>query len=168
MTLKTKTLDLHRISTQAVENNHTLWITGIGGPSLALLTTMPLRDPEPVRVLLIGDPKAQERPRLSHRGTHRTARAKANQEAVALAIKAASRWTKPRADLNFGARMLFDCPTNQRKDLDNMVKLVLDAATGILWADDQQVTELAARARRGMGEHMGQSVLYFYSVGERS
>lgn len=39
--------------------------------------------------------------------------------------------------------------TRQRKDIDNLVKSIFDACNQIVWADDQQVTELHATLSRG-------------------
>lgn len=40
-------------------------------------------------------------------------------------------------------------PHTQRPDLDNVVKAIKDAATGIIWLDDTQVCELDARKEFG-------------------
>lgn len=45
----------------------------------------------------------------------------------------------------FGVRMDFHVTNRQRRDVDNYVKLVLDALTGLAWVDDSQVTEIAAK-----------------------
>lgn len=47
---------------------------------------------------------------------------------------------------NVALGCVFFRPTLQRVDVDNMVKHVSDAATGVLWADDSQVTCVFARA----------------------
>ena len=40
----------------------------------------------------------------------------------------------------------FKTPTNRRYgDIDNLIKAVLDACTGILWKDDSQIFELTAQ-----------------------
>lgn len=39
-------------------------------------------------------------------------------------------------------------PDARRRDLDNALKLLLDAATGLLWTDDSQIEEL--RIRKGV------------------
>lgn len=48
----------------------------------------------------------------------------------------------------FGADMTFYVATNQRRDIDNYVKLVFDGLNGVAWVDDSQVTELTARVVR--------------------
>ena len=44
-----------------------------------------------------------------------------------------------------GVELAFFQGTRARKDIDNMVKLVLDALNGVAWADDVQVSVLLAR-----------------------
>lgn len=46
---------------------------------------------------------------------------------------------------NVALGCVFFRPSRQRIDVDNMVKHVADAATGVLWADDSQVTTVYAR-----------------------
>ena len=45
----------------------------------------------------------------------------------------------------FGVRCLFAQKNSQRRDIDNMLKLVLDACNKLVWADDTQVTEIMAQ-----------------------
>jgi endogenous inhibitor of DNA gyrase (YacG/DUF329 family) len=54
----------------------------------------------------------------------------------------------PDADSAFGVRVFFFTKSHQRRDLDNMLKLVCDACTGIVWKDDSQVIEVYARCYR--------------------
>lgn len=48
-------------------------------------------------------------------------------------------------------RLVFACvfvrPDHHRVDVDNLLKLVLDAANGVLWRDDSQITDIAASLR---------------------
>lgn len=45
----------------------------------------------------------------------------------------------------FGLTAIFFCGTRQRRDVDNMVKLICDGLNGVLWVDDNQVVEVSAR-----------------------
>jgi len=46
---------------------------------------------------------------------------------------------------SFGVVALFFAASRQRRDVDNMVKLVLDGLNKVAWADDDQVREISAR-----------------------
>jgi Holliday junction resolvase RusA-like endonuclease len=50
--------------------------------------------------------------------------------------------------------VLFPCDykATERPDLDNLVKSIIDAATGVIYPDDGQVTRICAYKRRGGGE----------------
>ena len=47
--------------------------------------------------------------------------------------------------------LYFHCKS-QTADLDNLVKLVLDAAQGFLWENDKQVCRIVAEVERGSSE----------------
>lgn len=53
--------------------------------------------------------------------------------------------SEPDADSSYGVRVAFARATRQRTDVDNVLKTVLDAATGIVWRDDSQVLEATIR-----------------------
>jgi len=48
---------------------------------------------------------------------------------------------------SYGIRCLFVLSTRQRRDIDNMTKLVMDACSGLIWEDDTQVNEAIAQKR---------------------
>lgn len=51
-----------------------------------------------------------------------------------------------RVDVNFFSK------SNRRRDIDNLIKLVLDALIGIVYKDDSQVVEIHAVMARGSSE----------------
>ena len=51
-------------------------------------------------------------------------------------FKMPNSWNQTKRNANF------DKPAQNRKDLDNLVKLVLDACNGIVYDDDHNVTEI--------------------------
>lgn len=67
----------------------------------------------------------------------------------------------PDATNNFGVFIGFFCESGHRRDLDNMVKLVLDALNGIAWADDMQVTEISAKLQRWQADPRTEVVVYY-------
>lgn len=64
---------------------------------------------------------------------------------IQVCIKQAAPSLFPDNGSGFGVRCLFIAKTRQRRDIDNMIKLICDAANGMIWEDDRQVVELFAR-----------------------
>ncbi len=58
--------------------------------------------------------------------------------------KAVKGWTLDHIS-NFGVFAVFYPGTRQRRDVDNMMKLVLDAFNKVIWLDDMQVAEISGR-----------------------
>lgn len=53
-----------------------------------------------------------------------------------------------------------ELPHTKRPDLDNLCKAILDAANGILWADDTQVAELEASKCYGTAGERAHILVY--------
>ena len=66
-----------------------------------------------------------------------------------IALIAKAHGARPTADLDFRVTMTFRLGSWQRRDIDNLMKLVLDALTGVVWADDSQVRSVTATLERG-------------------
>ena len=99
-----------------------------------------------------GDPVSKARPRVTKSGaTYTPERTRRAEAALAALVKDSYPGMSPRGDVCFGLEAVFYCATWQRRDVDNMVKLVADALTGVIWDDDSQVSEVAARTVRGVG-----------------
>lgn len=107
-----------------------------------------------VLVTITGAPVPKGRPRLKwtkYGGVAYTPeKTRAAEEFIAWQIRAAHRELIPDDESAFGVRALFHCRTRERRDVDNLAKLVLDACTGIVWQDDRQVSELHCRVYRGV------------------
>lgn len=86
-----------------------------------------------------GPPKSKARARQGRNGGF-YAPDKAAQEATAWAIKIGLNGQRYTGSVVVGC--LFFRPNLQRIDVDNMMKHVLDAATGVAWNDDSQVVGL--------------------------
>lgn len=69
-----------------------------------------------------------------------------------------------RADISFGVFAAFFCATNQRRDVDNMLKLVLDGLNKVAWADDSQVLEVSGRIVRNVPKDQARSEILVYKV----
>ena len=65
----------------------------------------------------------------------------------------------------FKIEAFFSQSSFQRRDLDNMIKLVSDACNQLVWVDDAQVVEIAARLSRGQAA--GYSEITITRVGEQ-
>ncbi len=95
------------------------------------------------------EPVSKQRPRAAttSRGQHfyTPAQTAENEFITQLAIKQAAPELFPDDAAAFGVRMQFFSGTRQRRDIDNMAKLIMDACTGIAWKDDSQVHEMHLR-----------------------
>lgn len=96
-------------------------------------------------LVLAGDPMSKARSRFSRTGKSYT---------PASVKEAEARWQRRLAPIrpymgNVAVSCIFVRADNQRIDVDNMVKLVMDACTAAkVWDDDSQVTALAAVEER--------------------
>lgn len=109
----------------------------------SILAAVAPKASEVVMLTIPGDPKSKARPRVNPRGGVWTDSA-AEEEAVAMRLRVARGSTPSMTDgVAFAA--VFFRNTRQRRDVDNMLKLVLDAATKAgIWVDDRQVVALIA------------------------
>lgn len=107
--------------------------------------------PEPTRTRVLhvvwdGEPARYERAGWrGRRSFDPTAKTKAN---IRWMVGAARPKIRVDARSRFGVKLTF-ATASFAKDLDNFVKIVLDALSKYVWADDQQVDELVARVYRG-------------------
>lgn len=102
-----------------------------------------------VTVTIDGDPASKSRTRFNNRSSRvrefRPERTHAAEGHVAWAVRAAARGLEADAESAFSVTCEFVPRTWQRRDIDNMLKLVLDGLNGVVWADDYQVTEIVGR-----------------------
>lgn len=128
-----------------------------------------------VVVTIPGEPVAQGRPRFSTRGgfprafdppKSRSWKAEARAAMVVAVVEGQSVYRSgslafPKGvPLNVSVLAVFSRPKSAgkkpgrllkvtRPDAENVAKAVLDAGTGVLWADDSQVVDLAVSKRHG-------------------
>jgi len=97
-----------------------------------------------IQFTIDGEPASKERARVTPRGTYTPAKTVAAEQKIAWLFRAAARGWKVDKDSHFTVTCVFTCGTKRRRDIDNMLKLILDGLNGVCWADDNQVTEIAA------------------------
>jgi len=93
-----------------------------------------------IHVVVEGQPKAKQRARMGRRGAYTPSATTNGQEVVGWALKQAV--GHKMFPSNVYVKAVFYRSNRQRIDVDNLLKLVLDAATGICWVDDSQVTSV--------------------------
>lgn len=110
-----------------------------------------------LEICVLGDPKSKARPRLGKGGrTYTPSDTEAAEALLAARVRNALRGRCPDpAPASFGVMAIFFQEGRQRRDVDNMLKLVMDAITLSakryrtgLWVDDSQVSEVSARLVR--------------------
>lgn len=112
-----------------------------------------------------GDPVSKSRPRVTRTGhTFTPAKTREAESRIATLVRSAMPGMVSRGDVCFGLQAEFHCGTWQRRDVDNMLKLVADALTGVVWADDSQVSEMSARVIRGVGRDNARTVFRVYET----
>jgi len=116
-------------------------------------------------------PIAKGRPRMTRTGhAYTPERTREYEDAVALGLRAGMGATPAlTGPVHLRLRFVFarpqrmkaspdqEIPHTVRPDLDNLCKAILDAANGILWADDTQVASLEASkcyGRKGEQPHI--------------
>lgn len=97
-----------------------------------------------IRCVHGGEPVPKQRPRFSPRNSRVYTPGSTRDHETALAVIARVQLGPCEADSvwAFGIRAIFYVQTFQRKDVDNMLKVVLDGMNKIVFADDSQVKEL--------------------------
>lgn len=95
-----------------------------------------------------GEPVSKSRARFTKRGSKTFAytpeKTKAGEERVAWAYRASVKGVPSDPEIAYRVEARFFNGTRQRRDVDNMVKLVLDGLNGVAWIDDNQVTQIEA------------------------
>jgi Holliday junction resolvase RusA-like endonuclease len=129
-----------------------------------------LADAEVVaRMSIPGEPASKSRPRFSGQG-HKTraynpAKTREAEEVIGWHFrKACPGWKRPDADGEFGVLAVFCAATHQRRDVDNMLKLVLDACNKLVWADDSQVSEVSGRVLRGVDHEPSTEIVIYRTL----
>jgi Holliday junction resolvase RusA-like endonuclease/endogenous inhibitor of DNA gyrase (YacG/DUF329 family) len=97
------------------------------------------------RITIDGEPQSKARPRWNGHNTYTPARTVAAEQNIAAEFTRRRPGYRPRGDIAFGVVGLFFAYTRQRRDVDNMLKLICDALNDVAWVDDSQVLEITGR-----------------------
>lgn len=104
-----------------------------------------------------GEPSSKARARFAKRGNKMHAytpeKTKSAQQQVAAAFLTHTRKKFTDPDVSYSIRAHFYHATMQRRDVDNMLKLILDGLNGIAYPDDVQVIEVIGRKSLVSKEH---------------
>jgi len=101
-----------------------------------------------------GEPVSKSRARFTKRGSKTVAYTPQKTKDGELRVAWAFRQACARLSLNPTDREIayrveseFHSGTRQRRDVDNMTKLILDGLNGVAWVDDNQVLEIESCKR---------------------
>lgn len=96
-----------------------------------------------------GEPVSKARARFTNKGSkvrsYTPEKTRRGEETMGWAFRSAARERRVNSTHQFGVAAVFYCGTRQRRDVDNMLKLILDGLNGVAWKDDSQVTEVSGR-----------------------
>lgn len=99
------------------------------------------------KIIVPGNPVSVNRAyRAAASGVYMDGKAKAWKEMVGWQAK--SQWRGPMAPGRLRVRLDLFFKGNQRRDLDNTAKLILDGLEGIVYGDDRNIDELILIRRR--------------------
>ncbi len=91
-----------------------------------------------------GNPVPKARPRVLRSGITYTPKRTKDYEA-AVAWEARRQWPNPVLTQKLGLTVHFGRDSRRRCDLDNLIKAVMDGIKGVVYRDDDQITEIEAR-----------------------
>jgi Holliday junction resolvase RusA-like endonuclease len=129
-----------------MQPTHSVLTTSVNGhlEGLALVASIGGLDRDVSTLIIDGPPPSKARPRFSRNGN--TYVPKKDREAEEHTSRILRQYFPTPMPGNVALACIFYRPNFQRIDVDNMLKHVCDAANGILWADDSQVTALVGIA----------------------
>lgn len=144
------------------------WSEDLDGGPVAVALHREWANPEVVaHFTIIGEPQSKSRARVTSRNgkvhAYTPRQTELAEDAVAWQFKAAG-GRGPDGAKTFGVFAVFLCGTRQRRDVDNMLKLILDGLNKIAWADDSQVTEVSGRLTRGVPKDEARTEVIVYET----
>lgn len=98
-----------------------------------------------VELVVPGQPQPKERARTGKGGGYTPERTKAAEERIGWQFNVAARKHEVDSESQFHLDISFHCSGKRRRDVDNLLKLTMDALNMICWKDDSQVASVTAR-----------------------
>ena len=112
-----------------------------------------------------GEPTSKARARFTAYGSrvrsYTPEKTKTAEREVALRFRQAAPQHRPDDTHQYGLACVFFAGTRQRRDVDNMLKLISDGLNGVAWADDSQVAEVTGRRGSDLPENARTEVLVY-------
>lgn len=102
-----------------------------------------------ISVIVRGNPVSKGRPRFGLGRTFTPQSTIDGEQAIQWAIKQQCPGILVDEKSMFALYVYFYMKTARRNDIDNLIKLVMDAMNGMVYKDDSQVVEITARVVRG-------------------
>lgn len=117
------------------------------------------------RFTVDGEPVSKARARFTRKGhAYTPEKTKTAEQRMAWAFRQAAKGHKPDDASTYGVMGIFFSGTNQRRDVDNMLKLICDGLNGVAWGDDSQVVEISGRRGTDIKEN-ARTEVWVYRVG---
>lgn len=119
--------------------------------------------------IVTGEPVSKARARFTNYGSKSRAytpqKVKDAEVGVALAFRAAGGRFESDKEVTFAVEATFHNATRQRRDVDNMLKLILDGLNGVAWVDDMQVMDVYGRKRFTEGKTEARTEVSVFRIG---
>lgn len=117
------------------------------------------------RLTIGGDPTSKARARFTNYGSpgrmYTPQKTRDAEKKVAQRFRQAAPNHEPDGDSAYGLACIFFPATQQRRDVDNMLKLISDGLNGIAYDDDSQVYEITGRRGHDLPENARTEVLVY-------
>lgn len=120
------------------------------------------------RFIVDGEPVSKARARFTKYGS--TVHAYTPQKTLDAEAIVAARFREATGPIEvskehtYGVMAVFRNGTRQRRDVDNMIKLLLDGLNGVAWGDDNQVVEVSGR-KEFVGKGKANTEVVVYRIG---